>query len=116
MSSRFREAGILRLTGTAVLHYCYTTILHIMFVIAKLPFEFHFFNSIMSEGRRGRRPPLPPSNALVIPVENAEGAPSTASDDEEVPLFACRRGADRTIRQRCGRFYLNVYTIFPYEG
>ena len=31
-------------------------------------------------------PPLPPSNAPVIPVENAEGAPSTASDVEEVPL------------------------------
>lgn len=40
----------------------------------------------MSEGRRGRRPPLPPSSVVVIPVENAEGAPSTASDDEEVPL------------------------------
>ncbi len=41
----------------------------------------------MSEGRRGRRPPLPPSNAApVIPPENAEGAPSTVSDVEQVPL------------------------------
>ena len=58
-----------------------------MFDIPVLPFEFHFFNSIMSEGRRGRRPPLPPSNATVIPVENAEGAPSTASNAKEVPLL-----------------------------
>ena len=68
------------------MHYCYTTIPHIKFDIPVLPFEFHLFNLIMSEGRRGRRPPLPPSNAPVIPVENAEGAPSTASDAEEVPL------------------------------
>ena len=41
----------------------------------------------MSEGRRGRRPPLPPSNAApVIPVENTEGVPSTGSDAEHVPL------------------------------
>jgi hypothetical protein len=41
----------------------------------------------MSEGRRGRRPPLPPSNAAsVIPAENAEGVPSTGSDAEHVPL------------------------------
>ena len=40
----------------------------------------------MSEGRRGRRPPLPPSNAASdIPVENAEGVPSTGSDVEQVP-------------------------------
>jgi hypothetical protein len=32
----------------------------------------------MSEERRGRRPPLLTSNfAQVIPIENAEGAPST---------------------------------------
>ena len=41
----------------------------------------------MYEGHRGRRPPLPSSNAtLVIPVENAEGAPSTMSDVDQVPL------------------------------
>ena len=41
----------------------------------------------MSEGRRGRRPPLPPSNAApVIPLEYVEGAPSTVSDVEQVPL------------------------------
>ena len=40
----------------------------------------------MYEGRRGRRPPLPPSNAASdIPVENAEEVPSTGSDVEQVP-------------------------------
>jgi hypothetical protein len=40
----------------------------------------------MYERRRGR-PPLPLSNAApVIPVENAEGVPSTGFDAEQVPL------------------------------
>ena len=40
----------------------------------------------MSEGRRGRRPPLPAKNvAQVTPIESTEGASSTASDVEQGP-------------------------------
>ena len=40
----------------------------------------------MSEGRRGRRPPLLSTNiAQVTHVESTEGSPSTASDVEQVP-------------------------------
>ena len=40
----------------------------------------------MSEGRRGRRPPLPASNVVQVTlVESTEGAPSTASNVEQVP-------------------------------
>jgi hypothetical protein len=51
-----------------------------------LLFQLHHCYFIMSEGRRGRRPPLPATNvAQVTPVESTEGAPSTASDVEQVP-------------------------------
>ena len=40
----------------------------------------------MSEGRKGRRPPLPATHvAQVTPVESTEGATSTALDVEQVP-------------------------------
>ena len=52
-----------------------------------LPLEFHHFNFIIYEGRRGRRPPLPSSIvAPVMLIENAEGAPSTVLDVEQAPL------------------------------
>jgi hypothetical protein len=39
----------------------------------------------MFEGRRGRRPPLPATYvAKVTLIEGTEGAPITASDDEQV--------------------------------
>jgi hypothetical protein len=43
----------------------------------------------MSESRRGRRPPLPPSNVPhVTPIESADVAPSTLSDSDQAPLAA----------------------------
>ena len=51
-----------------------------------LSFHLHYCHFIMSEGRRGRRPPLLVTNAdQVTHVESTEGAPSIALDDEQVP-------------------------------
>ena len=78
-SSRCRKMGIHVLLS-------FSRPAHIPCDCLLLLFQLHHCYFIMSEGRRGRRPPLTTTNvAQVTHVASTEGAPSTALDAKQVP-------------------------------